>query len=139
MKQWMEMVDAPTDFQDRIHHLSNSLAVSVIVYEKYRAIFMDLFAPVLVDEPKKASKKTKYVKIIPLTIQQIIFVCFFFLIGQCALRTGSMKFVGIYLYVPRESIPKIPLIWLHRLICFCVVLIWFLRMQSPINEKIWLI
>lgn len=59
IKIWMEMVDASKKFQDRINHLSNSLAVSVLVYEKYRAIFKDIFAPLLIEEPKKSNKKTK--------------------------------------------------------------------------------
>lgn len=57
----MEMVDASKEFQDRINHLSNSLAVSVLVYEKYRAIYKDVFAQLLAEEPKKSNKKAKYV------------------------------------------------------------------------------
>ena len=52
------MVDADKEFCDRIDRLTNHLTVSLLVYEKYQAIFKDLFAELQVEGPKKSKKST---------------------------------------------------------------------------------
>ena len=58
MKKWITMVDADKEFCDRIDRLTNHLTVSLLVYEKYQAIFKDLFAELQVEGPKKSKKST---------------------------------------------------------------------------------
>lgn len=43
MKQWTQMIESSSDFQNFINNLSNSLSVSLLVYEKFGIIFKDLF------------------------------------------------------------------------------------------------
>lgn len=59
MKEWIDFFGASGDLHLRINRLSNNLAVSLLIYEKYRIIYKDLFVSLQGDEPKKSSKKSK--------------------------------------------------------------------------------
>lgn len=59
MKEWIDFVGVTGDLHARIKQLSNNLAVSLLIYEKYRIIYKDLFVSLQGDEPKKSSKKSK--------------------------------------------------------------------------------
>lgn len=59
MNEWIDFFGASGDLHLRIKRLSNNLAVSLLIYEKYRFIYKDLFVSLQGDEPKKSSKKSK--------------------------------------------------------------------------------
>lgn len=59
MKEWIDFFGSSGDLHLRIKRLSNNLAVSLLIYEKYRIIYKDLFVSLQGDEPKKSSKKSK--------------------------------------------------------------------------------
>lgn len=56
MQQWMEMAGSTDAFRKRIERLKNNLCVSLLVYEKYQAIFKDLF--VGMQDEQRHSRKT---------------------------------------------------------------------------------
>lgn len=59
IKNWMDMVNSDKEFRERIERLQSNLCVSLLVYEKYQAIFKGLFVGLQIDEPKKSKKSTR--------------------------------------------------------------------------------
>lgn len=54
----MEMAGSTDAFRNRIERLKNNLCVSLLVYEKYQAIFKDLFVGMQEEQPQRHSRKS---------------------------------------------------------------------------------
>lgn len=100
----MEMVNADKKFRERIDRLKSNLCISLLVYEKYQAIFKDLFNgphQPAVDEPKKTKKAARSS---PCTANKVYEFCWYL-------------FVSVKSKYPENSVDMVTTF--HMLLC-CV-------------------
>lgn len=108
MKSWMEMVSADKKFRERIERLKGNLCISLLVYEKYQAIFKDLFNgphQPAADEPKKTKKAARSS---PCTANKVYEFCWYL-------------FVSVKSKYPENSVDMVTTF--HMLLC-CVDMVY---------------
>lgn len=58
-KRWMEWSDVSSKLRAKLEHLERKFTVSMVVFLKYRPIFIDMFKEPLASSPQHKSKKSR--------------------------------------------------------------------------------
>lgn len=84
MQQWMDMANLGGTFRTRIDRLKRKLCVSLLVYEKYQAIFKDLFVGLQLDEQRMHKKTVAMTPCSPHKLYEFCWYLFLCAKAECA-------------------------------------------------------